>query len=165
MLLEDTHAHCIRCGADVTIAENVSMYPIEVMETIEEENERKKASGKIVAMIIGLVAVLTVLVILFLNGLGGRMVSSKKPEEENKPAESAAPVAEEAAEPEEAMEPATSEDAAVAETTPAPSDRKVKDDKGRYFDYVEEKDDAGNVIFTAILPEDLTELYGIDERE
>ena len=157
MLLEDTHAHCIRCGADVTIAENVSMYPIEVMETIEEENERKKASGKIVAMIIGLVAVLTVLVILFLNGLGGGMVSSKKPEEENKPVESAASVTEAAAEPEEAMEPAASEDAAVAETTPAPSDRKVKDDKGRYFDYVEEKDDAGNVIFTAILPEDLTE--------
>ena len=51
MLLEDTHVNCIRCGADVTLEENVSMYPIEVMETIEEENKRKKATGKIVAML------------------------------------------------------------------------------------------------------------------
>ena len=45
MLLEDTHEHCIRCGVDVTVPENVSMYPIEVMETIEEEKERKKHGG------------------------------------------------------------------------------------------------------------------------
>ena len=38
MLLEDTHLNCIRCGADVTKAENVSMYPIEVMVTLEQES-------------------------------------------------------------------------------------------------------------------------------
>ncbi len=155
MLLEDTHVHCIRCGADVTKAENVSMYPIEVMETIEEENERKKASGKIVAMIIGLVAVLTVLVILFLNGIGGGAIPSKKPEEK-KPDESVETVATEQEEVAEEPE-STVESVPEAEATPAPSDRKVKDDKGRYYDFVEEKDDAGNVIFTAVLPEDLTE--------
>ena len=48
------------------VPENVSMYPIEVMETIEEENQRKKASGKIVAMIIGLVVALVGLIIFFL---------------------------------------------------------------------------------------------------
>ena len=68
MLLEDTHVNCIRCGADVTLEENVSMYPIEVMETIEEENKRKKATGKLVAMLIALVVVLVGLVLFFLYG-------------------------------------------------------------------------------------------------
>ena len=68
MLLEDTHVNCIRCGADVTLEENVSMYPIEVMETIEEENKRKKATGKIIAMLIALVVVLVGLVLFFLYG-------------------------------------------------------------------------------------------------
>lgn len=144
MLLEDTHVNCIRCGADVTIAENVSMYPIEVMETIEEENQRKKASGKIVAMIIGLVIVLVGLIIFFLNAAGGmgmKKASAPAPEAKSAPEEPKAPPAE----PEE-----------PAEATPTPSNRKVKDDKGVYYDYVAETDDAGNVVFTAIIPEDLT---------
>ena len=41
-LLEDTHEHCIRCGIDVTIPENVSMYPIEVMETLEKEGYKPR---------------------------------------------------------------------------------------------------------------------------
>ena len=147
MLLEDTHVNCIRCGADVTIAENVSMYPIEVMETIEEENQRKKASGKIVAMIIGLVIVLVGLIIFFLNAAGS--MGMKKAPEQTSEVKSA---------PEEPQEaPAKTEETAAEETpTPTPSNRKVKDDKGVYYDYVEEKDDAGNIIFTAIVPEDLT---------
>ena len=153
-LLEDTHEHCIRCGTDVTIAENVSMYPIEVMETIEEENQRKKASGKIVAMIIGLVVVLVALVIAFL-ALGSNMKRPAPAKETTEtkdevPAETEAAVAaeEESAE----AEPAEEESA-----TTNSSNRAVKDDKGKYYDYVEEKDDAGNVVFTALLPEDLTE--------
>ncbi len=160
MLLEDTHVHCIRCGADVTLAENVSMYPIEVMETIEKENQRKKASGKIVAMIIGLVAVLTVLVILFLNGPGGKVTAPVDKTNEEKPVETAETSETLAASEESASEVTPEPTLAPAEEetpTPTPSDRKVKDDKGRYYDYVEEKDDAGNVIFTAVIPEDLTE--------
>ena len=148
MLLEDTHANCIRCGADVTIAENVSMYPIEVMETIEEENQRKKATGKIVAMIIGLVIVLVVLVLFFLYGLGGKGINlQNKANEAATQAPAEAEVKSEEAAPKEEPE---------ATPTPAPSDRKVKDDKGVYYDYVTETDDAGNVVFTAIVPEDLT---------
>ncbi len=150
MLLEDTHANCIRCGADVTIAENVSMYPVEVMETLEEENQRKKASGKIVAMIIGLVVVLVVLVMVFLYGFGeGGLKLQKKTDTAKEPAEPVAAVEEEATESAPAEEP-------EATPTPAPSNRKVKDDKGVYYDYVTETDDAGNVVFTAIVPEDLT---------
>lgn len=156
MLLEDTHVHCIRCGADVTIAENVSMYPIEVMQTLEEENNRKKASGKIVAMIIGLVIVLVGLIIFFLYGAGGLKVPKNTDKTKEEAAventESPAEEAESEAQPSEAE---TEEE--TAEPTPKPSNRAVKDEKGMYFDYVSETDDAGNVIFTAIVPEDLTE--------
>lgn len=154
MLLEDTHVNCIRCGADVTIAENVSMYPIEVMETIEEENQRKKASGKIVAMIIGLIIALVGLVLLFLYGLRGAHINMGALGA-NKEADTAQTTAATEPLPEETAE---AQPADEAEPTPAPakSDRKVKDDKGVYYDYVEEKDDAGNVVFTAIVPEDLT---------
>lgn len=152
MLLEDTHVHCIRCGADVTIAENVSMYPIEVMQTLEEENKRKKASGKIVAMIIGLVIVLVGLIIFFVSGAGA---SLKMPEKTEEPKEEAAVETKKAdAEPKEEEKPVEEEN---KEPEKKPSNRAVKDEKGMYFDYVSETDDGGNVIFTAIVPEDLTE--------
>ena len=151
MLLEDTHEHCIRCGADVTIAENVSMYPIEVMETIEEENQRKRASGKIAAMIIALVVVLVGLVLFFLYGLKGNMLKSPADTAEAAPAETAEV---KTAEAEEAAEPAA-EPTETPTPTPEPSSKKIKDDKGFYYDYVTEKDDAGNVVFTAVVPEDL----------
>lgn len=153
-LLEDTHEHCIRCGTDVTIAENVSMYPIEVMETIEEENQRKKASGKIVAMIIGLVVVLVALVIAFL-ALGSNMKKPAPTKEANETKEvaPAAKTPEVTVQEESIEEENTEEEAAPASS----SNRAVKDDEGKYYDYIEEKDDAGNVVFTALLPEDLTE--------
>ncbi len=160
-LLEDTHEHCIRCGIDVTDPDNVSMYPIEVMETLEKENQQKKASGKIVAMIIGLVVVLVALVLVFLYALGGNV---KKPSEAKPEKETVEAAADEAA----AADTLAADETAAAEEVPQeepeeeeapakPSDRKVKDDKGKYYDYVVEKDDAGNEVFTALLPEDLTE--------
>lgn len=156
-LLEDTIEHCIRCGTDVTIAENVSMYPIEVMETIEKENQRKKASGKIVAMIIGLVVVLVALVFVFLYALGRNFAAPSVSDKKSTEAEAeAAPLAEETEEKAEVTPEAEPEE--EPEATPVPSSgRAVKDDEGRYYDYVSEKDEAGNVIFTTLVPEDLTE--------
>ena len=154
-LLEDTHENCIRCGADVTLPENVSMYPIEVMKTIEEENQRKKATGKIVAMIIALVVLLTGLVLFFLYGMKGRNLSlNTKSDEAASPAEKTAEVTEAVAEVPEEVTPAP-EPVEEAEPAPAPSGRKVKDKKGVYYDYVTETDDSGNVIFTALLPEEI----------
>ncbi len=158
MLLEDTHEHCIKCGADVTDPENVSMYPIEVMETLEEESERKKASGKIVAMIIGLVVALVILTIFFVNAASHGAL--KVPEtKEDTSAEVSAPS--EAPE-EEEVTPAPAE----PEETPVPkSDRKVKDDAGEYYDLYEGTDDAGNVVFTALLPEDLSDRQCFNDYE
>ncbi len=149
MLLEDTHTNCIRCGADVTIAENVSMYPIEVMETLEEESKRKKATGKIVAMIIGLVVVLVALVLLFMNGLGSgglKMPATGIGDTETADAGTGEEDAD-MTEPEPAAEPEPVEE--------EPS-RPVVDGKGTYYDYVEVADEAGNVILTTVLPKELS---------
>ena len=157
-LLEDTHEHCIRCGMDVTIPENVSMYPIEVMETLEIENQQKKASGKIVAMIIGLVVALVALVIAFLYLMGGKvdMSSLANSQKENTEASAAADTA--VVEEEVAAKAPEAEEEPAEETEKKPkSDKAVKDDEGKYYDYVMETDDAGNEVFTALLPEDLTE--------
>ncbi|MBO4266569.1 MAG: zinc ribbon domain-containing protein [Lachnospiraceae bacterium] len=152
MLLEDTHVTCIRCGADVTLEENVSMYPIEVMETIEEENKRKKATGKIVAMLIALVVVLVGLVLFFLYGFDisnlQLPVSGLGTEDEIETLDEEEIEEEEPLEEEEEIEPEEEEEEPVNKT--------FKDDNGVYYDYVSEKDDAGNVVFTALLPEDLT---------
>ncbi len=160
MLLEDTHVNCIRCGADMTKPENVSMYPIEVMETLEMENERKKASGKIVAMIIGLVAILVGLVIFFMNGFGG--MGLPVPQTGIDEADSVSDIADAKAQDEAYAEEAgiTDETTPTPEPTPEPS-REVKDGKGTYYDYVTEADEAGNVILTTLLPKELSvrELY------
>ena len=155
-LLEDTHEHCIRCGIDVTIPENVSMYPIEVMETLEKENQQKKASGKIVAMIIGLVVALVALVIAFLYVMGGKG-QAPKPVTDKKENTEAAAVAKESAEEVKEAEKEVAEPAEEEEEKKPKSDRTVKDDAGKYYDYVTETDDAGNTVFTALVPEDLTE--------
>ena len=159
MLLEDTHEHCIRCGADVTIAENVSMYPIEVMETMEEENKRVRASGKLVAMIIALVVVLVGLVIFFLYGLRNASLIKSDKEVESDSAVSA-PASDTAVE--DTVAQSEPQETPAPTPTPEPasetaSDKKVKDDKGVYYDYVSETDEAGNVVFTTLVPEDLTE--------
>ena len=162
MLLEDTHVNCIRCGADVTKAENVSMYPIEVMETLEQESERKKASGKIVAMIIGLVAVLVGLVIFFMNGFGGMGIAMPQTGINSENAEATIANTEPAA---ESVEETETEP--VDEPTPTPESaeeetpKEVKDSKGTYYDYVTEADEAGNAILTTILPKEISvrELY------
>ena len=157
-LLEDTHEHCIRCGMDVTIPENVTQYPQAVMETLEIENQQKKASGRIVAMIIGLVVALVALVIMFLYLMGGKIDMSALSGSNKENAQMAQKPEDAAGEEVVAKEKPKEKPEENAEDTEKPkSDKAVKDDEGKYYDYVIETDDAGNEIFTALLPEDLTE--------
>ncbi len=158
MLLEDTQPNCIRCGIDVTVAENVSMYPIEVLETIEQEKQQKKASGKIVAMIIGLVVVLVALVVVFLYAMGGNIPVTPGVEETVPEEVAAVEPEQELPEPQEAeAEPVTAAEPAEEAGNEPASGKAVKDDEGRYYDLISEKDDGGNEVFTALVPEDLTE--------
>lgn len=73
MLLEDTADTCIRCGNDVTLEANVSMYPPEVMETMDAQKQARKKKAVMVTLIIvifvALVAVVAVAAI-FINKNG-----------------------------------------------------------------------------------------------
>lgn len=130
-LLEDSLENCIRCGADVTAPENVSKYPIKVMETIEAEEERKKKANRIVILIIALIVILIALVAICMMAFGTDAFIKRVKE-------SAGDIVskQEEAQPEE--------------------EREISDENGKYYNYVTECDDSGNVVFTAVVPEDMT---------
>lgn len=135
-LLEDGLYNCIRCGEDVTNPENVSKYPVKVMETIEANAERKKDANKIAVLIIALILILAVLVGFMFYFLGQKISAAKDAKEEQ-------------------IEEASEE---VTEVEP---EREISDENGKYYNYISECDEAGNVVFTAVVPEDmtLTEFY------
>lgn len=183
MLLEDTHGTCIRCGTDVTDKKNVSKYPIKVQETMDAVSEQRKKTGKIVALIIGLVIVLAGIVAGCLyamsNGMLDFEMTSREEdieedyyeedfeedyeesldeeideftEEESAPEEEE--TIEEAAESE--PEKPVAEESDEPKTSDVTGEKAIKDDAGKYYNIVNEYDDAENLIFTAIIPEDLT---------
>lgn len=157
MLLEDTHERCIKCGADVSIAANVSLYPPEILEGLKSEEAENKSRNKMVILLIVIFVVLIALVgaVIWKLSSGGLKV-------EPRPVEETA-VSEEVAEPSgsENSEPAVSE-----EVTPEPEKPKnVKDDAGSYYICKTYSDEAGNPVFTGIYPEDLTQADFVIDKE
>ena len=176
-LLEDTHKICIKCGADMMRAENVSMYPIGMLDTIEQQKSKWKRLRKIVLIIIGLCLLLAILVgaILIFGGDVFSFGASEAVISENETAEefgtdeqlqSDFGEAFDAAEESEisgfyldeaANENLAEQAAATGEPAAEEAMRTIKDDEGKYYNFVSKCDDADNVIFTAVLPEDLTD--------
>lgn len=155
MLLEDTHERCIKCGADVSIAANVSLYPPEVMKNMASEEAQKKSRNKMVLLLIVIFVVLIALigVVLWKISTGGLDVSKLK-------APQAETVAE--AEPEPIQEVEAVEEAPVEEPV---KDLDVKDDAGTYYVCKTFTDEGGNPVFNGIYPEDLTvEEFVIDKE-
>ena len=152
MLLEDTHDRCIKCGADVSIAANVSLYPPEIEKNIASEKAKKKSRTKMVVLLIVIFVVLIVLVgaVVWKLSTGGLNVAADKNSKvmstkEVEPTPAATPV------PTPIEEPA--------------EDKTVKDDAGSYYNCRVYTDEAGNPVFNAIYPEDLTETdFTIDKE-
>lgn len=144
MLLEDTHERCIKCGADVSIAANVSLYPPEIMKDMASEKEQKKSRNKMVILLIVIFVVLIALigVVLWKISSGDLDVSMFAP-----------PAVEEVAE----EEPEIEEDIPIEEeeTEEPVKELNVKDDAGSYFVCKTFTDEAGNPVFNGIYPEDL----------
>lgn len=153
MLLEDTHEHCIACGTDVTKAENVSKYPPGVRETIEsQKKENKTRRGIVGAIIVVFVLLLALVGVIIMQA--SKMSEEKelpKAAEETEQADAESDAIEEALSAELNADVITEEEA--ADTAPA-SGRKIKDDKGSYYTYLEASDAGGNVVFTSVYPED-----------
>lgn len=167
MLLEDTDETCIRCGTDVTIESNVSMYPLELADTFDAQKEQSKNRTKIAVLIIVVLVLLAGMVAVVAVGInnGSLQLSSAKPKEETKVqevTEEAETVVEEVVEDSDtAQENADEEiieelidDLEEQAADDEGSGRSVNDAKGYYYNIMECKDDAGNVVLNAVYPED-----------
>lgn len=166
MLLEDKTDTCIRCGANVSLAENISLYPPGVMETMDAQKEEKKKYMRTIALIIGISVLLVAVIAVAAVGIskGGFTIGTNNQtidevvEESFEELEEEEIVADEATEDIEATEePIQEVEVAAEEDEPiTPSGKDVKDASGLYYNYKEGVDEAGNVLFRAVYPEDLT---------
>ena len=139
----------------MTIEENVSLYPPEVMDTIDAQKEDRIKRIRIMVLIIVIFVILAALVAVAAIGIGkgnfqlAGIGESESEEIYEEPVEEFEEVEEEL--PEEETEESNEEEA-EEEAEDAP--RVVSDANGDYYDYSERLDDAGDVIFEAIYPED-----------
>lgn len=149
MLLENSIERCIKCGADVSIAANVSKYPPEIEARMERERAAKKSKTTMAAALIGIFVVLSLLVGVIVWKISTGSIELRSAHE--------MPVKKV----EQAEEPAkivVSEDSQEPEEAPATSNREVKDEAGSYYVCVPQADVAGNHVFTAIYPEDINQI-------
>jgi len=157
MLLEDTHERCIKCGTDVTLASNYSLYPPEIEASLKKDKEEKKSKT---ALIIVMVVVFTILIglvglVLWKMSSGGLNVET--------PAEEAPKVTEAVVEEVEEEVPEEPAEESVARVSN--DNRDIKDDLGNYYVCAPQCDDAGNVILNTVYPEDLTQTEFILDTE
>lgn len=143
MLLEDNMERCIGCGTDVTDKKSYSRFPEPVQQQLEiEKKERGKKALALVAITLVFIAIL-LMVGIYLSqtymlmgdedgeGPGTGMftqmlMNSKKNDKQDAGADS------------------------------EKKNRQVKDENGSYYKYTTLKDEDGNELFTAVYPEDLT---------
>ena len=159
MLLEDSHEHCIGCGADVKDENNVSKYPIQVQQNLESEKKNNKTRTGIVGAIIVVFVLILVLVGVIITQ-ASKMTGSPKEEpagqeESAQPSEEAGSEAEDADALSEGLAKDltdTKQDAGAA----LGEGREIKDDLGSYYTYTEAVDAGGNVVFSSVYPEDFT---------
>lgn len=167
MLLEDTTTNCIRCGLDVTISDNFSLFPIEVMESLDAQKTEQKKKVKIVVMIVLIFTLLVALIAvgaIFLNKTGYSVVEGGQSTDK---VEEVQEVVEEVVEEElpadnteaenEVVEEEIEEEPVQEEETIA-SGKEVKDENGSYYNFSSMTDDAENVILNVLYPEDFTDV-------
>ena len=62
MLLEDSNEICIGCGTDATNPDNVSDYPLDMIEEIEKEKDESLERNKTILIIVGIFVAILVLI-------------------------------------------------------------------------------------------------------
>lgn len=159
MLLEDSHEHCIGCGADVTSKDSVSKYPPQVRQNLElEKKDNKTRTGIVGAIIIVFVLILVLMGIILIQAsnmtgsLKEKSVGQAENTQPSKGIENKAKAGDEL--PDESAE--TSTDAKSDEKAATGEGREIKDNLGSYYTYTEAADAGGNVVFSSVYPEDFT---------
>lgn len=146
MLLEDNMEICIGCGTDVTDKKSYSRFPEPVQQQLDKE---KKETGKkylaLLAITLVFIAILLMIGIYISqtylligdedgeNGPGTGMFTQMLMNSKNK-------------------------DKDKDDQGKKKKNRQVKDENGTYYKYVTLKDEAGNDMFTAVYPEDLSDV-------
>lgn len=149
MLLEDNMERCIGCGSDVTDKKSYSRFPEPVQKQLDSE---KKESGKKYLAVFAITLVFIAILLMI-----GIFLS-----------QTALLIAEQ-----EGEGPATGMFTQMLLNSKKDKDgeqkknRKVKDENGAYYKYTVLKDESGNDMFTAVYPEDLSNVeVSVDlERE
>lgn len=152
MLLENSIERCIKCGTDVSIAANVSKYPPEIEARMEREKAAKKSKTTTAAILIGIFVALMLLIGVVVWKISNGTLEVKSARDVSPKA--AAKVEEPKADVSEADNTAEKPE----DNTPAPSNREVKDEAGSYYVCAPQTDEGGNVVFTALYPEDINQL-------
>jgi hypothetical protein len=148
MLLEDNMERCIGCGSDVTVKDSFTRYPEEIQKKIETE---KKEAGKRNLTVVAIILIFVVIVLLI--GIFAMRMYTLNAGTMNIPGDGNALFGKqdgEGGDVEDAGDNSGSKGAG--------SDRTVKDEEGAYYKYVTVKDDADHDIFTAVFPEDFSNL-------
>lgn len=141
MLLEDNMEICIGCGSDVTKKDTYTKYPEPMQEKIELE---KKEEGKRNLAVLAIVLIFVVILLLigifiaqtYINESGKTFftkISADKNNEKNK------------------------DESDTKDSKPAEK-REIKDELGAYYRMETVMDEEGHDIFTAVFPEDLSNL-------
>ncbi len=139
MLLEDNMERCIGCGSDVTDKKSYSKFPEPVQQKLDSE---KKESGKKYLALLAITLVF--IVILLMIGIyisQTYMLALEEGREDG---------------PDTGM--FTQMLLNSKDKNKSSKKREVKDDNGAYYKYVTLKDEAGNDMFTAVYPEDLSDI-------
>ena len=145
MLLEDNMDICIGCGSDVTSKGSYSKYPEQMQAKIDSEKKEQGTKNLAVVAIVLIFVVIVLLVGIFIsqsyvqsmseNGKIGKGLFAPKNDASDK-----------------------------KDDKPAKK-RDVKDDTGTYYKYTTVKDDAGNELFYAVYPEDLSDVEHTIDKE
>ncbi len=162
MLLEDTHMNCIRCGRDVRDPKDYSLYPPEVEKKLESENQKTKKRGGIIAAIVVVMLLLAAIVAAILIRISSGQFAPAPVVGQDEPTKEAVTEVPETVEEEpiedDSFSPELEINEEVSEEPVEPRAERgpIKDNIGHYFIVQNIFDDAGNVVFTAVYPEDLT---------
>ncbi len=142
MLLEDNMEICIGCGTDVTDKKSYSRFPEPLQQQLESE---KKENGKKVLALLAITLVFIVILLMIGIYISQTYLLMSESEGDSGPETGMFTRMLLNSGKEDDKKPATQK-----------KNRQVKDENGSYYKYATLKDEAENDMFTAVYPEDLS---------
>ena len=144
MLLEDNMEICIGCGTDVTDKKSYSKFPEPVQQKLDSE---KKENGKKVLALLAITLVFIVILLMIGIYISQTYLLLSEAEGENGPKTGMFT---------QMLLNSKKDDKGTTEQKK--KNRTVKDENGSYYKYLTLKDEAGKDMFTAIYPEELSDV-------